>query len=166
MHDILTNYTADQMVLLDESSKDGHTLFHQYGHAPIGETPQESMVHDQGIQYNILPALTLDGYIAICVIEGSIDGEEFFNFVLNDVVSSRLLSCQINMLLTSFQLPKMNCYPRPYSMIIQDNCSTHRSEALRDIVEAAGEVVHDLCCHLPTNFSSRMYFEISPTLFT
>ena len=36
------------------------------------------MVHDQGIQYSILPALTLDGYIAIQVVEGSVDGEEFF----------------------------------------------------------------------------------------
>src|SRR5882724_7802036 len=40
LHDVLTNYTADQMVFLDESSKDGHTLFRQYGRAPIGQTPQ------------------------------------------------------------------------------------------------------------------------------
>jgi len=66
------------MVFLDESSKDSHTLFHQYGCAPIGQTPQETMIHDQGLQYSILPALTLDRYIAIHVIEGSIDGREFF----------------------------------------------------------------------------------------
>jgi transposase len=114
MHDVLTNYTADQMVLLDESSKDGHTLFRQYGRAPIGETPQESMVHDRGIRYSILPALTLDGYIAIHVVEGSIDGEEFFDFVLNDVVSSRPCSCRINMLLTSFSAPKDE--PLPWTM--------------------------------------------------
>jgi len=112
MHDVLTNYTADQMVLLDESSKDGHTLFRQYGRAPTGETPQESMVHDRGIRYSILPALTLDGYIAIHVVKGSIDGEEFFDFVLNDVVSSRPRSCQINMLLTSFSAPKDEPLPR------------------------------------------------------
>jgi hypothetical protein len=70
MNEVLMHYTANQMVLLDESSKDGHTLFCQYGHAPIGETPQESMVHDWGIQYSILPALTLEGYIAIRVVEG------------------------------------------------------------------------------------------------
>jgi hypothetical protein len=87
MHEVLTNYTAEQMVLLDESSKDGHTLFCQYGRAPIGETPRESMVHDRGIRYSILPALTFDGYIAIRVVEGSIDGEEFFDFVVKDVVS-------------------------------------------------------------------------------
>jgi transposase len=87
MHDVLTHYTAEQLVFLDESSKDGHTLFRQYGRAPIGETPQESMVQDRGIRYSILPALTLDGYIAIRVVEGSIDGAEFFDFVVNDVVS-------------------------------------------------------------------------------
>jgi transposase len=93
LHNVLTNYTADQMVFLDESSKDGHTLFHQYGRAPIGQTPQESMIHDRGIRYSILPALTLDGYIAIRVVEGSIDGGEFFDFVVNGVPTALLWNC-------------------------------------------------------------------------
>jgi hypothetical protein len=100
------------MVLLDESSKDGHTLFCQYGHALIGETLQESMVHDRGIQYSILPALTLDGYTAICIVEGSIEGKEFFDFVLNEVVGSCPHSCQINMLLTSFSASKDEPLPQ------------------------------------------------------
>jgi hypothetical protein len=126
MNEVLMHYTADQMVLLDESSKDGHTLFHQYGHAPIGETLQESMVHDQGIQYSILPAPTLEGYSAIHVVEGSVDGAEFFDFLVKDVVSLFILSYQINLLPeTLSQLPKMNPYPGLGSMIILDNCSTH-----------------------------------------
>jgi hypothetical protein len=97
MNEVLMHYTADQMVLLNKSSKDGHTLFRQYGRAPIGETPQESMVHDQGIRYSILPALTLEGYIAIRVAEGSIDGAEFFDFVVKDMVSLLILSYQIKL---------------------------------------------------------------------
>ena len=38
------------------------------------------------MQYSILPALTTDGYIAVCAVEGSINGEEFFNFIVNDLV--------------------------------------------------------------------------------
>ena len=77
------------MVFLDESSKDGHTIFRKYGRAPLGERPviQESV--DRGTRYSILPAITVDGYIAVRVVEGSVDGAEFFDFVLHDVVSMR-----------------------------------------------------------------------------
>jgi hypothetical protein len=36
----ITNlYTADQFVVLDESSKDGKTMLRRYGQAPSGEDP-------------------------------------------------------------------------------------------------------------------------------
>ena len=41
---------------------------------------------DRGVRYSILPALTVEGYIAVRVVEGSINGEEFFDFVVNDLV--------------------------------------------------------------------------------
>jgi hypothetical protein len=34
-----------------------------------------------------LPVLTIDEYMAVRVVKGSIDGAEFFGFTLNDVVS-------------------------------------------------------------------------------
>ena len=63
-------YAADQMVILDESSKDGRTLMRRYGHALSGEDPVVSESIDCGIRYSILPALTVDGYIAVRVVEG------------------------------------------------------------------------------------------------
>ena len=84
----ISNYTARQMVVLDESSKDGRTLIRKYGRAISGQDPfLELPFSDRGIRYSILPALTLDGYIAVRVVEGSIDGAEFYDFVVNDVVS-------------------------------------------------------------------------------
>ncbi|KAL1684457.1 hypothetical protein GGG16DRAFT_25050, partial [Schizophyllum commune] len=68
-------------------------------------------------RYSILPALTLDGYIACRVVEGSVDGEEFFDFIITDV------------------LPQMNAFPLPRSVLILDNCAIHKSEALRLAVE-------------------------------
>ncbi|KAI0264583.1 hypothetical protein BGY98DRAFT_888945, partial [Russula aff. rugulosa BPL654] len=75
---------------------------------------------NRGVRYSILPALTVDGYMAVRAVEGSIDGAEFFDFVLNDV------------------LPNMNPYPEPNSVIVLDNCSTHKSAALREVVEQSG----------------------------
>jgi transposase len=89
LEDTILRYTADEIVFLDESSKDGHTAFRKYGRAPRGERPviQESL--DRGTRYSILPAITVNGYIAVRVVEGSVDGAEFFDFVINDLVSVR-----------------------------------------------------------------------------
>ncbi|TRM55320.1 hypothetical protein BD626DRAFT_381891, partial [Schizophyllum amplum] len=67
-------------------------------------------------RYSILPALTLDGYIACRVVKGSVDGEEFLDFVLNDI-------------------PQMNPWPAPRSVLLLDNCNIHKSEILREAVE-------------------------------
>ena len=86
-HKIAVNCTADQMVFLDESSKDDQVLLRVYGRMLSGETPVDYVMLDRGTRYSVLPALTVDGYMAVRVVEGSIDGAEFYDFVVNDVVS-------------------------------------------------------------------------------
>jgi len=107
-------------LVLDESSKDGKTLIRRYGWAPSGEDAVLRVSLDRGVRYSILPALTTDGYIAVRVVEGSIDGEEFFDFIVNDL------------------LPCTNPYPGPHSVLVMDNCSTHKSDALCQVIEASG----------------------------
>ena len=74
------------MVVLDESSKDGWMLIRKYGHAYKGGEASTRTALQRGIRYSILLVLTVDGYMAVRVVEGSIDGCEFFDFVLHDVV--------------------------------------------------------------------------------
>jgi hypothetical protein len=92
LHNITANYTTDQLVFLDESSKDDHTILRRYGRALSGQAPIDTISLNRGIRYSVLPALTVNGYMAVCVVEGSIDGTEFYDFVLNDVVSRCMLS--------------------------------------------------------------------------
>ena len=87
LHNMTSNYTADQLVFLDESSKNDHAILRRYGWAIKGQHAIENVSLNRGIRYSILPALTVDGYIAVRVVEGSINGAEFFDFILNDVVS-------------------------------------------------------------------------------
>ncbi|RPD53270.1 hypothetical protein L227DRAFT_482907, partial [Lentinus tigrinus ALCF2SS1-6] len=65
----------------------------------------------------ILPALSVDGFLTVRVVRGSVDGTEFYDWVLKDL------------------LPKMNPYPDPNSVLIIDNCRTHKSSAVREAVE-------------------------------
>ncbi|KAJ7230650.1 hypothetical protein GGX14DRAFT_344704 [Mycena pura] len=54
------------------------------------------------------------------VVEGSVNGEEFFDFILHDL------------------LPKMNAFPQDNSVLIMDNCRIHKSEAVRQACVNAG----------------------------
>jgi hypothetical protein len=38
----------------------------------------------------------------------------------------------------------MNPYPGPNSIIVLDNCSTHKSAALREVVEQSGTVQYSV----------------------
>ena len=82
-----TNYKADQLVFLNESSKDECVVLWRYSHAPSGQEAVHHVSLNQRVWYSILPALSLDGYMAVRVVEGSVDGAEFYNFVMNEVVS-------------------------------------------------------------------------------
>ena len=86
LHDVLSTYTAEQMVVVDETSKDGKTLIRKYGRATRGHDPVYNVSLNRGIRYSALPALTVKGYIAARAVEGSIDGGEFYDCIANDVV--------------------------------------------------------------------------------
>jgi len=68
---VTSNYTAEQCIWLDESSKDDRTLSRQFGRSLAGQRAVDVTPLERGIRYSILPALTLDGYIALRVVEGS-----------------------------------------------------------------------------------------------
>ena len=81
-----STYTAEKMVVVDETSKDRKTLIRKYGCATRGHDPVYTVSLNQGICYSAVPVLTMKGYIAACAVEGSIDGGELYDFIANDVV--------------------------------------------------------------------------------
>ncbi len=84
--DITSRFTAQQLVFADESSKDNWTSFRHYGRAPTGERACEVRSFNRGICHSILPTLSLDGFLTIHVVRGSVDGEEFYDWVIKDLV--------------------------------------------------------------------------------
>ena len=65
LHNMTSNYMANQLVFLDESSKDDCAILRRYGCTIQGQCAVESVSLNRGIQYSILPALTVDGYMAV-----------------------------------------------------------------------------------------------------
>lgn len=75
------------MIFLDESSKDERTLSRQYGYSLKNTRAIQKVVFLRGTRYTLLPALSLDGILAVDIMIGSCNKERFCNFILTQVVS-------------------------------------------------------------------------------
>lgn len=135
--EVHNHWVASQILVADETSKDDRTLFRRYGHSVAGQRATTSALFTRGDRYSVIAAMGLEGYIATRVVMGSVDSDEFCDFILNEV------ACNIppfhqapSKLIVSQQLPKMNPYPNDRSILILDNCAIHKCAALREIFEA------------------------------
>ncbi len=79
-------YTSNQLIFLDKNAKDERSLSWLYGYSPHNIRTYKKVVFVCEKRYIILPALTLEGFVAIDIFEGSCDRKRFVNFVLNQVV--------------------------------------------------------------------------------
>ena len=66
-------------------------------------------------RYSVLPALSLDGIIALDIVQGSYNAKLFKRFI-----------CGL--------LDQMNEFPGPRSVIVLDNCRIHKSKAIIDMI--------------------------------
>jgi DDE superfamily endonuclease len=104
-------WRAEQMIFLDESGINPRTTERTHGWSKKGTTIRDQVPGPKRENYTILPALTVNGYIACNVYPGSVDGEKFKDFVEFDV------------------LPHCTPYPGPRSVIILDNAAIHNVQS-------------------------------------
>ena len=64
-------YRPDQLIFMDEASKDERSLSCGYGYSFKNTFAIKKIVFIHGVRYMILPALSLQGFIAVDIIEGS-----------------------------------------------------------------------------------------------
>ena len=87
------HWTANQLIFVDETSKDERTIYRHYGRSVRGERANLSAPFRRGDRFSIVAALGLEGYIAQRVIKGSVDGIEFFDFIVEVVRDAYLHIC-------------------------------------------------------------------------
>ena len=78
---------ASMLVFVDETSKDKRTETRHYGYAKIGERATVSTPFGRGTRFSVAAALSVNGYLAHLIVEGSVNSNLFFDFIVNDVVS-------------------------------------------------------------------------------
>ena len=81
-------YRTNQLVFMDESSKDNHTIMCLYGYFKVNLRVSKKIVFIRGKRYTILPALTEQGIIAVDIMEGSCTKQRFKEFVVSQIVST------------------------------------------------------------------------------
>lgn len=79
--------SKEQFVWLDESSVDDRTNQRTEGWSRLGQACVRRQVFLRGQRYSVLPALTVDGIVALDIFEGSVTKERFISFLENQVVS-------------------------------------------------------------------------------
>jgi hypothetical protein len=106
----LAEYRGFQLVFLDESGINKKLGDRDHGYSPKGRRIPQKVSPGRAENYSLLPAMSIDGYIACRLYRGAIDSERYEDFIRNDV------------------LPQCTPFPGPRSVIVMDNCSIHHSE--------------------------------------
>lgn len=118
--DITSRFTASQLIFADESSKDNRTSYRHYGRAMAGQRAVEVLSFDRGVRYSILPALSIDGILTVRVVQGSVNGVEFYDWVVTDLV------CTMNSCIVVFGFKCFREDPEDESVPWSKQCPHHR----------------------------------------
>ncbi|KAE8219751.1 hypothetical protein CF319_g6615 [Tilletia indica] len=116
----IADFTPEQLIFADESHFNQRTNMRPRGWSRIGERAIEYRILVRGERYSLLPGLSIDGIVAPWAFRGSVNTVRFHGWVRDHL------------------LPRMTPYPGPRSVLVLDNCVTHKSPATRALVEEAG----------------------------
>lgn len=84
----------------------------------VGNSPK-SVTDRAYTRYSILPALSLNGIIALDIVEGSFNKRLFAHFI-------------------DGLLDQMNPFPLPNSVVVMDNCRIHKDPVILEMITARG----------------------------
>ena len=77
----ISQYEAEHLVFLDETACNGRTPNRRWGWSPRGFPCRARRFNTNSKRWSILPALSVEGYVAVDMFQGSFTGERFKSFV-------------------------------------------------------------------------------------
>lgn len=138
MHQV-SEYASFQRVYVDESGCDKRIGARRYGWAPRGVTPAKIAPFHRGRRYQILAAYGQDGIVHARVVQDNVDAAFFVDFV-----EQLLMHC--------------NPFPGRNSVLILDNASFHRTDAVQQVCARAGVKVVFLAPYSPDQNPIEEFF--------
>ncbi|CAG8753677.1 39180_t:CDS:2, partial [Gigaspora margarita] len=116
----MSQYTANQLVFSDELAYDKRTLSLRYSWSFLGHCAQKFSFFVKKKQFIIEGALCINSLLAYSIQEGSMNTQDYENFIENVL------------------LPKINLFPEQFSVLVLDNTSIHRKTCLYNLCQEKG----------------------------
>jgi len=88
-----TEFVAEQLVSVDETSKDGRMMWRKYGYAPVGQDAIQYAPFPRGECWSLCPTMTINGYIAQLAVPGSVQTADFTRFIIECIVRGFSFFC-------------------------------------------------------------------------
>lgn len=121
----------EQMVFVDESSKDGRSALRQYAWSTRGTPAIVTLPFGRGQRISTLAAYNRKGFIAWEHTRGTFTRQRF-----HDAFVSKIL-------------PHLQPYPMPNSIVIMDNARIHMYKELEEAIETRGAILFYLPPYSP-----------------
>jgi transposase len=116
----MSRFAVEDVVHLDESIFNEKTGWRFRGYAPIGDEARYSENVKRGKTWSVCGVLAVDGLVCSSVKKGYFNGADFLTFIEEVMIPTLQVK-----------------YSRPI-VVVMDNCSTHISERVRELIEGAG----------------------------
>ena len=113
-------FPANFLVFTDESSFCDKDLLRSFARSKQGTPAQRLIINQNPERWSLLPAISLNGLVALTTTSETFQGEKFEHFLEFDL------------------LPRMNRYPGVNSVLVCDNAMIHRGARVKDLCNAAG----------------------------
>ena len=113
----------EQMVFIDETSKDSRDAYRMHGWAAKGEKVVVKLPSGQHVQRSILAALGHNGFIGWETTSETFTRVDFHNAFINKI------------------LPKLNPWSLPRSIVVMDNAKIHMYPELCTAISSAGALL-------------------------
>ena len=110
----------EQLVFIDETSKDGRDAFRRYARSKRGTKAVVKLPFSRGNRVSVLAALDYTGFMSWKCTSGTFSRKRFHNAFSEKVV------------------PFLNPWPLPRSIVIMDNAKIHMFKELEDAVHQCG----------------------------
>lgn len=112
-------YDPSMLLWIDESGCDRRHSMRKRAYAIRGKPPRDHRLLSRGIRYSAVPIMSLEGVHDVCLLEGSVNGEKFEEFI------------------RSCLLPILQPFNgvNAHSVVIMDNASIHHVDGVTDLIE-------------------------------
>jgi hypothetical protein len=122
---------SDQLVFVDETSKDGRSAVRKYAWSTINKRAIVNLPYSRGTRVSALCAMDCKGFFASVTTSGTFTRMSHHSAMVNHII------------------PKLNPYPAPRSILILDNAKIHMYNQLIEACHAVGALIFFLPPYCP-----------------